>query len=551
LQSGGDAGQVAAVTAGTGGGRPDAPFARWAVVLGVLVAEYIALSLRYDVLPLRSQVPWLADLGTLAPLGVVVLAAFLLFRGPLDEPARATLARALEPTRRWWVWAALHVVAAVSLAALCERALVVNHPAPSVSGRWLLGWALAVLATVGTALATALPVHALGPLRRILGRPLLAGLAIGLAAWGIGSLTQPVGDRLTGSALRATTAVLSVIAGPDLVVEPRDRTLVLDDFAVEVSSLCSGAEGMGLMLVLVGVYLVRFRSDLRFPQALVLVALAPVLAYVANIVRMSALLWVGGTMSAAVAYGGFHSKAGWVLYCGLALGLVAWVRRSPWFSREVPAVEGDNPAAIYLGPLLVGLALALLTGLVSDGFEALYPVRVLGVALALWFVRKSLPSPRWAFSPVPLAVGVLVLVLWLLLAHSPSLEEGEMLRARLAGMGLTGRAWVVFRVLGAVVTVPIAEELAFRGFLMRRLVRADFWEVDLARAGRRLWPLVGSSLAFGVLHSSMLAGALAGVAYGLVAGWRGRLADAVVAHGLTNGLLMAWGLLRGEAGWLL
>ena len=44
---------------------------------------------------------------------------------------------------------------------------------------------------------------------------------------------------------------------------------------------------------------------------------------------------------------------------------------------------------------------------------------------------------------------------------------------------------------------------------------------------------------FGALHGSFLAGTLAGVAYGLVLLRRGRLIDAVVAHAVTNGLLLA------------
>jgi membrane protease YdiL (CAAX protease family) len=35
-------------------------------------------------------------------------------------------------------------------------------------------------------------------------------------------------------------------------------------------------------------------------------------------------------------------------------------------------------------------------------------------------------------------------------------------------------AWLIFRVLGSVITVPIAEEWAFRGYALRRLVSPDF-----------------------------------------------------------------------------
>jgi hypothetical protein len=42
-------------------------------------------------------------------------------------------------------------------------------------------------------------------------------------------------------------------------------------------------------------------------------------------------------------------------------------------------------------------------------------------------------------------------------------------------------AWLVFRVVGFAVTVPLAEEFAFRGRVSRRLIAAGFQEVTLGR----------------------------------------------------------------------
>jgi membrane protease YdiL (CAAX protease family) len=58
--------------------------------------------------------------------------------------------------------------------------------------------------------------------------------------------------------------------------------------------------------------------------------------------------------------------------------------------------------------------------------------------------------------------------------------------------------------------------------------------------------LLVSSLLFGALHQRWLAGAAAGVVYALAQRRRGELADAVVAHGTTNGLLAAHALAVGD-----
>jgi CAAX prenyl protease-like protein len=103
---------------------------------------------------------------------------------------------------------------------------------------------------------------------------------------------------------------------------------------------------------------------------------------------------------------------------------------------------------------------------------------------------------------------------------------------------------VATRVLGAVITVPIAEELAFRGFLVRRLIAADF---DRVSPRRFTWiSFLGSSLLFGAMHQAMLAGTIAGAIYALTLYRRGALIDAIVAHATTNALLAAYVLATGS-----
>jgi CAAX prenyl protease-like protein len=96
-----------------------------------------------------------------------------------------------------------------------------------------------------------------------------------------------------------------------------------------------------------------------------------------------------------------------------------------------------------------------------------------------------------------------------------------------------------------VVTVPVAEELAFRGYLARRLMSADVEAVPLR--GLSLLAVLGSSLAFGALHGRLwVAGVLAGIVFAIVAKIRGRLGEAVAAHAMANLMLAVWVLARGD-----
>jgi CAAX prenyl protease-like protein len=93
--------------------------------------------------------------------------------------------------------------------------------------------------------------------------------------------------------------------------------------------------------------------------------------------------------------------------------------------------------------------------------------------------------------------------------------------------------------------VPVAEELAFRGFLLRRLAREVFEAVEPRSAG--LLAVVLSSLVFGLFHGDRwLAGSLAGLVYAGVYCRRGSIGDAALAHGLTNAFLAVYVLSTGN-----
>jgi CAAX prenyl protease-like protein len=104
---------------------------------------------------------------------------------------------------------------------------------------------------------------------------------------------------------------------------------------------------------------------------------------------------------------------------------------------------------------------------------------------------------------------------------------------------LWGSVWLLFRLVGYTITVPIAEELAFRGFLARRLVGDDVERVPL---GTFTWlSFIVSSLAFGGLHQGdWFPGTLAGMAFALALYHRRQLVDAIVAHAVTNALVAAY-----------
>jgi CAAX prenyl protease-like protein len=176
----------------------------------------------------------------------------------------------------------------------------------------------------------------------------------------------------------------------------------------------------------------------------------------------------------------------------------------------------------------------------AGGVEWLYPLRFFAAAGTLWIYRRSYTRLSWKCDWTAPAIGTIVFVIWIALDRFSNSTTDHGISGALMASPLAARvAWVTIRVLAAVVTVPLAEELAFRGFLMRRLISPDFESV--AFRGLTWLPLFASSIVFGFLHGGYwIAAIFAGILFGLAAIRRNRIGDAVVAHATANALLAAY-----------
>ena len=267
-----------------------------------------------------------------------------------------------------------------------------------------------------------------------------------------------------------------------------------------------------------------------------------VVLFILNAVRLTALVWIGNAGAQKIAAGGFHSQAGWISFNAVAFGLSVVARRSPWFSTRTQPVEhsrsAEDATGAFLIPFLAILGVGMLARAASAGFETLYPLRLLAAGVALWIFRRSYRNCDWRFGWAAPLAGIVVFVLWFGLdrVFGPASSSSQIPTA-LDAMSAPGRIfWLSARVIAASITVPVAEELAFRGYLMRRLVAADFESVDPRRF--TWFSLAVSSIVFGVMHgSSWLAGSAAGLIYGWLYTRSGRIGDPVIAHATTNLLL--------------
>jgi exosortase E/protease (VPEID-CTERM system) len=470
-----------------------------------------------------------------------------------------------------------------AIAALHGRDLQISHAAAVlVSAIYLLKFPLLALACIPFRLWIRM-LRATSPLW------LYASLA-GMAAWYLAVPSQSLWNlssnqfshTMQTAAFDSTLAVLKTVL-PDVSVDAATFTVQTPHYSIEIAPSCSGMEGLGLILAFTSIWLWYCRKECRFPQALLLIPFGLIFIWALNVVRLCVLFFMGNAGYDEIADIGFHSQAGWISFTLVALAFsmatqkLSWVRKapaalyspaSPGQSTETGPIavpcegkleeRGESPAIrAYLTPFLAILAAAFISKAMSGRFEWAYPLRFVAAAIAIGYFWPVLKKLDWRFGWFGPVAGVAVFLLWIApswieqnwLAH-PAVASP--LGSELASLSPTARwVWITFRIAAAVITVPIAEELAFRGYLARRLLGREFDQISFSSL--TVVSIGLSSVVFGLEHMKnlmdwqhLILGTLAGVAFAAAIRWRGRMGDAVVAHAVSNLLLAVWVLGMGD-----
>jgi len=441
---------------------------------------------------------------------------------------------------------AAHLAALYVFAQISSR-IFGSAPPAAEAAWWVTAWLL-VGATVVGSWGLAFLGHWPTMLSERANRALAAGaLGLGVLAWLAGFVSEALWRTAAGYTFTIASAALRLIYD-DVVSRPERLVLGTRGFRVNIAPTCSGLEGVGLLIAFLSIYLWVFRRELRFPSALVLLPIGAVAIWLLNALRIVLLIVIGSSGWREIALGGFHSQAGWLTFNFVALGFVALVNRTGWFMKsrleDRPSPAGDSTGA-YLAPFVVVMATSMVTGTFSSSFDWLYPLRVVAAVCVLWLFRRHYVDLGWSVSWRAITIGIVTFGLWLVLAPaSASAREGWPAALQNAPIQWTA-LWLLFRVVGSTITVPVVEELVFRAYLPRRLMGADVERIPL---GVFTWPsFVISSVLFGMLHGTFwVGGIVAGMAFATALYQRRKLGDAVAAHATTNALITIYVLFTGE-----
>ncbi len=236
-------------------------------------------------------------------------------------------------------------------------------------------------------------------------------------------------------------------------------------------------------------------------------------------------------------------------------------RQTSWLDR----LAADRPDIILIAPMLVYLALLGLRDTSLIPFEYRWVASLLrgvGGLVVVWILRRHLPPwgrPYWALAAL---MGLLIAAGWyygqllcdaLGLPHRLPLFPGQFdLQAhaeKFDALRQTAAFWpmVITRIAVASVTVPIVEELFWRAFLLRALIRWDSFEkIPLGTFTLRSF-LLTSLLSVLEHPDNWIVSIPCWFAFNGLMYWKKSLLFLVLVHGFTNLFLYLWVIYQAVA----
>lgn len=211
-------------------------------------------------------------------------------------------------------------------------------------------------------------------------------------------------------------------------------------------------------------------------------------------------------------------------------------------------IGSNSHERAYLAPFFVFLAFLLLAEVVTrigDGYAFwmlaaprhwVFPIQTAACAWLLFHYRKEYtfrPFSGWLIATVAGAVALAVWIApqWLFgaLPRTDGFDPGY--------FGTEGTAYTAnlsLRLLRMVIIVPLVEEIFWRGWLMRVLIKEDFQSVPFGTFTWKSFLITSVAFCFEHQQADWPAALLTGAIFNIVACTTRSLTACIVAHAITN-----------------
>jgi hypothetical protein len=219
-------------------------------------------------------------------------------------------------------------------------------------------------------------------------------------------------------------------------------------------------------------------------------------------------------------------------------------------TREAPRPPLVRDDVAYILPMAIFLAFTWVGGTWPSIYPITYVAKTIVVAAAMVMLWRQFTPISWRYWWLGVIVGVVGIFQWVGLQlwlqnnfelFAPPEEVFDPTKTFASPAMLWG--FVGVRIIGAVLVVPLMEELFWRDYLWRQILAPN--DFKLAQVGEWGWgPLLGVSLMFAVVHGNWwLTSIVWALMIGLLLVYTKSLGACIIAHAVTN-LLLAIYVLR-------
>ncbi len=210
--------------------------------------------------------------------------------------------------------------------------------------------------------------------------------------------------------------------------------------------------------------------------------------------------------------------------------------------------------AAYVAPFLVFLGVLAIERAFGVPASLAYTVRFVTTLAAVFVFSRGFIPWRPSRPLLSAALGAAVFFLWIGpdLWFGPAYRHSWLFENPLTGFAASSLAHAVqqngflaLRITSATLLVPVVEELFWRGWVMRWLIQGEFLKVPIGRyTPSSFWI---TAVLFASEHGPYWeVGLIAGILYNAWVVRTRNLADCILAHAVTNGMLAAYVVIRGQ-----
>ncbi len=210
------------------------------------------------------------------------------------------------------------------------------------------------------------------------------------------------------------------------------------------------------------------------------------------------------------------------------------------------------PFSIYMFFIAVQELLPVLgIELSQKQLSILYPLQIGLVTISLIFFKKFYTEINWKellklhHTILSIILGSLIILMWINLDTHPFITGSLTPFAHNVYQDNNlNLLLILIRFAGAVLIVPLMEELFWRSFLSRYLLNSNFMSIDHGKFTP--FTFIATSFLFGIEHQLWLAGIIAGLIYNYIYHKTGDLSQCILSHAVSNMLLALYVVYGGN-----